>query len=87
MYIDTGEKEENKRIFDQLYTQKREIEANSMPMTWQRLDEKRASRISVTVNQRFGLRNEDKWDRLQEDMIDNMVKFEQALREKIIGLR
>ena len=87
MYIDTGEKEENKRIFDQLHAQKSEIEANIMPMTWQRLDEKRASRISVTINQRFGLRNEDKWDKLQEDMIDNMVKFEQALREKIIDLR
>ena len=87
LYIDTGEKEENKRIFDQLYAQKSEIEANIMPMTWQRLDEKRVSRISVTINQRFGLRNKDKWDKLQEDMIDNMGKFEQALREKIIDLR
>lgn len=66
--------------------QKSEIEAKSIPMNWQRLDDKRASRISVTVNQRFGLRNEEKWDKLQEDMIDNMVKFEKALREKILNL-
>jgi len=87
LYIDTGNKEENKRFFDHLYAQKRDIEANSMPMSWQRLNEKRASRISVAVNQRFGLRNEEKWDKLQDDMIDTMVKFEQALREKILDLR
>lgn len=86
LYIDTGAGDENKRIFDQLYAQKHEIEDESVPMIWQRLDDKRASRISVTVSKRIGLRDEDKWVKLQDDMINTMVKFERGLRERIRNL-
>ncbi len=83
LYIDTGDGDENKRIFDQLFSQKKEIEAKGIPIVWQRLDDKRASRIYVQVSENIGLRDEDKWDKLQNDMIDTMVKFEEALGKRV----
>ena len=88
LYIDTGKRDDNKRIFDQLFSQKDKIEAAfGEKLDWQRLDDKRASRISAHVNKRVGLRNEDKWDKLQEDMIEAMTRFEKALREPIASIR
>lgn len=47
LYIDTGDG--NKRIYDQLHSKREEIEVSfGDRIEWQRLDEKRASRLSVT---------------------------------------
>jgi len=47
-YIDTGDAIRNKRIFDSLHSRKHSIEAAfERSLTWERLDEKRASRIAV----------------------------------------
>lgn len=49
-YIDTGEKEQNKQIFDKLYMRRNEIQAElgnvRGSLEWERIDEKRASRIA-----------------------------------------
>jgi len=50
------------------------------------LDEKRASRLSVTSSKDIGLTNEDKWEELHNKMINTMVKFEKALKERIRNL-
>lgn len=48
LYIDTGTKEENKAIFDQLFSQRVEIEAEiGKKLSWERIDKKRASRIAL----------------------------------------
>ena len=48
LYIETGDRDTNKRLFDQLYSQKAEIEADlGEPLQWERLDSKRASRIAL----------------------------------------
>ncbi len=50
-YIDTGDKERNKLIFDKLYIHKNEIQAEliSVPgsLEWERIDTKRGSRIAL----------------------------------------
>lgn len=87
LYIDTGDKDKNKKIFDQLYSEREEIERRfDGKIEWQRLEEKRACRIAVLVNKRTGLRDEDKWDRMQEDMVESMIKFESAFESSLQNL-
>jgi hypothetical protein len=45
MYIDTGNKEETKAFFDELIKQQDEINKKIPELSWERLDNKRASRI------------------------------------------
>jgi CBS domain-containing protein len=48
LYIDSGDKAKNKRIFDELYSHKEEIEAAlGEPLSWERISEKRACRIAI----------------------------------------
>ncbi|VGO11826.1 hypothetical protein PDESU_00373 [Pontiella desulfatans] len=48
IYMDTGDQDETKRIFDELKVLSEEIEAKyGCPLSWERLDNKRASRIAV----------------------------------------
>ncbi len=50
LYIDRGDGEENKRIFDQLHGRKEEIEGSfGSPLLWERLDAKRACRIKHKI--------------------------------------
>jgi hypothetical protein len=48
LYIDSGDKDKNKRIFDELRRYQDEIEgALGEPLSWERIDEKRACRIAI----------------------------------------
>lgn len=48
LYIDTGDKVKNEKIFDTLFAEKEKIEATTGPLDWQRLDDKLACRVSVS---------------------------------------
>ena len=87
LYIDQGEAEANKRIFDRLFASKEQIEAAfGEPLEWQRLDDRRACRIRhrLTLG---GLADRDRWPETQEAMIDAMVRLENALKPQIKRLR
>ena len=47
LYINIGEKDVNKQVFDKLEAHKSEIEAEMGEMTWQRMDDKVTSRIRI----------------------------------------
>lgn len=89
LYIDRGKgwEDENKQIFDDLYSNKDEIEKDfGDKLEWQRLDDRRASRIRK-VYEYAGLDDKDKWSNLQNDMIDDMIKLEKALHKHIRALK
>jgi hypothetical protein len=87
LYIDRGEAAENKRIFDQLHVRKEEIEkAFGGPLSWERLDAKKACRVKQVI-ERGGYRSpEALWPEIQSDMVATMVRLETALRPALDSL-
>lgn len=81
LYIDRGNAEENKGIFDQLFSHKAESEKDfGSPLSWERLDQKRASRIKFVIDT-GGYRNpESDWPAIQIDMVEAMIKLEDSLK-------
>jgi len=87
--LDAGETETNKKRFEYFFKNKDDIETkfgkktpDEPPLEWERLDDKRASRIVI----RFygtGLKDKEKWDELQDKMIDAMNRLHNTLKEYI----
>jgi len=91
IYLDRGKEFEepniNKARFDQLYKNREKIETDfGGKLNWERLDDRRASRISVKF-EGVGLKDKDKWSRLQDKLIDTMTRFEKAFRKHIKQLK
>lgn len=88
-YLDSRDKEENKRIFDILYSSKTEIEeAFGGELYWRRMDDHKSSRIEYIVSERVGWADEGEiLDKLQDDMIDAAIILERAFKPQIQKLR
>ena len=90
LYIDRGKdaENENKAIFDQLLAAKNDIErVFGEPLDWQRLEDRRASRICkrITVG---GWRDDPaKWPDVYAAMVDIMIRLEKALKPHIQNLK
>jgi len=81
--INKGTQQENKKIFDQLFSQKETIENTyGSKLIWERLDEKKSCRI---MDKMFNvdITNRDDWDKIKEFLCDAMIKFEKALKEPL----
>jgi hypothetical protein len=82
LYFGGGNKEKNKRFFDQLFAEKDHIEGRfGGPLVWERLDDKVACRIKAETDVPFGEQNT--WPQLQDTLIDMMIRFEKALRPSL----
>jgi hypothetical protein len=89
LYIDrgTGQAESNKRIFDWLAKRKGEIErVFGGKLSWERIDDKRSSRIAYTVAGGGWKSNEGNWPEIQDAMIDAMIRLENALTPHLAKL-
>ena len=82
LYIDRGNKEENKAIFDELLSQRQAIETKfGEPLIWERLDDARACRIKrETTGNIF---EESQWPSLIGFMTDAMVRLESSFTEPL----
>jgi hypothetical protein len=81
LYIDRGRDsvEENKRIFDQLYSHRPQIDSIiGQDVSWERLEGRRACRIKISVP--GGCRSpESDWDEIQNNMANAMNALNQAI--------
>jgi hypothetical protein len=79
LYIDRGDKAENEFVFDELHQLRIQIEKDyGGPLTWERLDERRACRIKAeTPGNVF---DREQWDPMMEFLVDSMIRLESALK-------
>ncbi len=71
---------ENKTLFDALLVHKTEIEKSfGEPLVWERMDEKKSSRVSYYING-FNYFNEEEWNDIIAFLIDNVNKLEKAVK-------
>lgn len=86
LYIDRGDRDQNKAIFDQLAEHRPGIEeAFGGELDWERLDAKRAARIRAPRIE-GGWRDEGRWPEIHRQMIDQMDRLEETLRPRIADL-
>ena len=81
--INKGNKEINKEIFDELYSQKEKIEdAFGGKLTWERMSEKVTSRIKSELSD-VSYFEENDWEKMNKFLIDTSVRMERAFKEPI----
>jgi hypothetical protein len=88
LYIDRGRGAEdtNKAIFDSLHQERDAIErVFGEPLEWQRLDGKRACRISKKI-EIGGYKDREKWPEIQDEMIQKMIRLSKSLKPHIAKL-
>lgn len=86
LYIDRGEAEWNKMVFNAFLQHKVEMEELfGGPLDWQLLPDKRASRIRFVISG-YGLIDQNHWDELQEQLITSMIRMEKTFRPFITKL-
>lgn len=86
LYIDTGERDDNKRIFDALAAKREAIDqAFGGALEWERLDEKRACRVRHVLEEGGLTSGEEHWPKIQEAMIDAMGRLAKALKPYLPG--
>jgi len=78
LYIDSGNKYDNKQAFDLIYAKKGEIEAKLGEVSWERIDEKRASRIAIYHSGSI-TDSEEKLGKLRKWGIATMIPFIETL--------
>lgn len=91
LYIDpweaTGDESTNAEAYRLLLQQKAEIEADfGEPLEWKEKEGVRARIIMKTLNH-GGLNDKEKWPKIQEAMVDAMVRFDKALRSRVRDLK
>jgi len=90
IYLDRGKGSEklNKDRFDQLFSHKTEIEKSlaDKKIIWERLDLRRSSRIRINIPG-IGIRDKENWPKLQDDMIDTMIRMKEIFNPLIRSLK
>lgn len=85
LYIDgkVANKERNKTIYDQLYSRKKEIEWElKESLSWERIDDKRASRIALYHPGSITDSNDD-LHKLRAWSVDAMIKFHRVIERHL----
>lgn len=81
LYIDTGEKSENERIFEEIESNRKEIEDRVGELSWEKLEAKRACRIAVyrDVGSSMKALPETEYPKIIEWAVSTMRQFSNVL--------
>jgi hypothetical protein len=83
LYIDIGDKALNKSLYDGLASQRPDIEKHiGHQLTWQRMDDRRASRIAWVFKARI-TDDEEALGKLRQSAVPAMVRFHRVLGPRI----
>ncbi len=82
VYMSRSVAEENKFIFDKLFSQKDKIEQETGALEWERLDNKKASRIKHELRN-VSLYEKDDWNKMMDFMIESMAIFEKVFKKTL----
>lgn len=76
LYMDAAKQTYNKHVFDTLYSHREQIEKELHPyfVNWQRLDQRKASRISIDGID-YDFADTEQWNAIIIDLIDKMNAF------------
>ena len=86
LYIDAPEARENKALFDALHADRQAVEVEfGVQLSWQRLDDKRASRISFTVP--GGWVDDKTWSPTVDQVVDTMNRLYGTLSRRVQAAR
>ena len=85
--INIGEQELNKKAFDLLYKEFKEIVEKNLgvSLNWERMDEKKSSRIRFEL---LGVSyfNEEDWDKMINFLLDSSTKLENEFKQPIVKI-
>ena len=82
LYIDTGDEERNKLIFDTLYHARDDIEDSLGEVSWERLDGRRASRVALYRDASIS-DDDSKLEALKEWAVPTMIRFREVISEHL----
>ena len=85
IYVNTGVRETNKRIYDFFYSHKAAIEAELGTLKWERLDDKVTCRISQWKD--FSYLQEDQWQEMFDFFISTTEKYIATFSKVAIGFK
>lgn len=86
VYISRSNADVNKYIFDILHNDIEKIEKAIPGIEWERLDDKKASRIKVE-NRDLSLFRKEDWDKMIKFMAENMLKIEKIFGPLVANLK
>lgn len=85
LYIDTGDQQRNKGIFDRLVAHKSEIEAQlGEVLDCERLDRKRASRISVSYHEPVTIEQPSQFEPLRRWVAAQLKRFYEVMTSRLV---
>jgi hypothetical protein len=87
LYINRGDQESNKRVFDQLAQDRERIESVfGEGLSWERMDDNVTCRVKWQLDG-VSVSNEDDWSKMNEFMVDGLLRMKDAFGPYIQKLR
>jgi hypothetical protein len=87
IYINRGDKQENKKVFDYFFNLKDKIEKDvEDALIWRRMDNNVTSRIQYQLDG-VNITNENDWPKMKDFLVNAAIKMHKAFKDPVQKLR